>query len=794
MASDRNGIAGALATRTAIIALLGLTGRAPAQTQSVASAEAEAPKAELGEVVVTAQRRAESLKDVPISVQAIPGEQLAIQAINTTSDLAAISPMLNFSTGNSANASAFSLRGVSSLTLQNGIQPSTAMVVNGVAVARQAEFVSDLGDIDRIEILNGPQGTLFGKNSTAGVINIVTKQPTGRLAGMVETLATNDSEFGIRTMLNVPLGNAVRLRVNAFYRDQAPLIRNLSGPDVLGTKVFGGSVKLAVDITDNLNLLLAGTYSHTRSSGGQHVPVGLGVFGPLQAAVYAPARVGRGMTTINMNAPAVDLFIPWNVSGTLNWRLSNALSLISISSFSGFSEDSEVSLDETPAGIIVGQGPPTVGPGYPFRAVLVPFRDRFPDRFHYFSHEDRINYNTGPMNAVLGVYYQDYRDAYALNLPYIFDGSLVGGAPGVPYYSNQYPVATIRDKTHSVFGDVTVQLPHAFDVFAGLRYTYEKINVSYHRDDFFGPASLFNPLTGVFAAPPVATLNTQAQHRVFNLSGRTGIEYKPANNLNYYFSYSRGFKSPAVDVSQNLAPGSDPIINPELATAYEVGSKLRLFENRLALNVAVFYEEIKGIQEGIIPPGIVFRPTLINAGTLRTRGVEADARWAVTPELRFAVGTAYNKATYAGFHYVCTSTQLATNTCPNDPAAGFQDITGQQAIQSPRWKYSVSGDYSSRFPSGDLSYYLHVGWTWTDSIYYELGQDPVSREPAHGLLDASVGLKGRNDRWEIQAFGKNLTDRFHYSNLNDFATIGQPIGYLSRDFARYGGIRLTCRF
>jgi iron complex outermembrane receptor protein len=794
MASRRDGITCALAARLTVVALLGLADGAAAQTPTVAPVEGEAPKTELGEVVVTAQRRSESLKDVPISVQAISGDQLATQAVNTTSDLAAVSPTLNFSTGNSANASAFSLRGVSSLTLQNGIQPSTAMVVDGVAVARQAEFVSDLNDIDRIEILNGPQGTLFGKNSTAGVINIVTRQPTRKLEGMIESLATNDSEFGVRAMLNVPLANAVHLRMNGFYRDQAPLIRNLSGPDVLGAKVFGASLKLAVDITDNLNLLLAGTYSHTRSSGGQHVPVGPNIFGPLQAAVVAPAKVERGMTTINMNAPAVDLFIPWNVSGTLNWRLSDVLSLISISSFSGFSEDSEVSIDETPAGIIVGKGPPAVGPGYPFRAVLVPFRDRFPDRFHYFSHEDRINYNTGAMNAVLGVYYQDYRDAYALNLPFIFDGSLVGGAPGVPYYSNQYPVATIRDKTHSVFGDVTVRLPEAFDIFAGLRYTYEKINVAYHRDDFFGPASLFNPLTGVFAAPPVATLNTQSQHRVFNLSGRTGLEYKPSNSLNYYFSYSRGYKSPAVDVSQNLGPGSDPIIKPELATAYEVGSKLRLFENRLALNVAVFYEEIKGIQEGIIPPGIVFHPILINAGTLRTRGAEADARWAVTPELRLAVGSAYDKASYAGFHYVCTSTQLATSTCPNDPTPGFQDITGQQAIQSPRWKYSLSGDYSSRFPGSDLGYYLHVGWTWTDSIYYELGQDPVSREPAHGLLDASVGLKGPNDRWEIQAFGKNLTNRFYYSNLNNVAVVGRPIGYLSRDFTRYGGVRLTYRF
>jgi iron complex outermembrane receptor protein len=403
MLSGRNRTAFVLAASTNIIALLAVAGNARAQETSAAPGAGEAPKAELQEVTVTAQRRAESLKDVPISVQAVSGEQLAMQAVNSTTDLAAISPTLNFSTGNSANASAFSLRGVSSLAEQNGIQPSTALVVDGVAVARQAEFISDLGDIERIEILNGPQGTLFGKNSTAGVVNIITKKPTYNMEGEVEALATNDSERGIRSMLNAPLGTAVRLRINAFYRDQEPLIRNLSGPDVIGKKVFGGSMKLAVDFADNLDLLLSGTYSHTNSSQGQHVTVAPSVFGPLQAAAIAPARIGAGVTTINMNEPAIDLYTPWNIAGTLNWRISDDLSLISISSFSGFREDSSVSIDETPNSIIVGKSAPTVEPGYPFRGVMVPFRDRFPDRFHYFSQEDRINYQTGPVNAVAGV-------------------------------------------------------------------------------------------------------------------------------------------------------------------------------------------------------------------------------------------------------------------------------------------------------------------------------------------------------------------------------------------------------
>jgi iron complex outermembrane receptor protein len=793
MILSRNGAVCEFANALRSMALLCVSAGVHAQAPDAGFAAAEAPQAALEEVTVTAQRRSESLKDVPISVQAISGERLETQAIVSTSDLAAIAPTLNFSTGNSVNASAFSLRGVSSLALQNGIQPSTAMVVDGVAVARQSEFIADLGDVDRIEVLNGPQGTLFGKNSTAGVINIVTHKPTGRLEGMIETLATTDSEFGVRAMLNVPLSSRVRLRVDGFYRDQEPLIRNLSGPDVIGTKTFGARLKLAVDFSDDLNLLLVGTYSHTESSGGAHVTVAPGVFGALQEAVDAPARIGRGETTVNMDQPAVDLFTPWNVSATLNWRISDELNLVSISAFSGFAEHSSVDIDETPVGIIAGKGESKPGTGYPFESVLVPFRQRFPDQFHYFSHEDRLNLVTGPVNAVLGVYYQDYHDNYALNIPFIFDGSVLGLTPGVRFYVNNTPRARIEDRTASVFGDVTYQLPHSFDVFAGLRYTYEKVNVDYHRDDFFGPAALLDPITTVFAAPPVDTLDKRAERRVFNLSGRAGIEYKPTDRLNFYFSYARGYKAPAADVSQNLEPTADPIIKPEIATNYELGAKLRLYDNRIALNLALFNQKIDSIQEGIIQPGIVFNPVLINAGELKTRGVEMDGQWAATPHLKFILGAAYDKATYAGFHYVCTSTQLRSGSCPNDPTAGFQDITGQQAIQSPKWKYSVSGEYSNSL-TGSLSYYVQASWTWTDAIYYELGQDPLSREPSRGILNASFGLRGRDDRWELQLFGKNLTNHFYYSNLNDVAIVGQPLGYLARDFARYGGLRLTYRY
>jgi iron complex outermembrane receptor protein len=783
-----------LALSVAHLALVSAAGPAMAQLQP--SSESESQQEQLGEIIVTAQRRSEKLIDVPISVQAISGDQLSKKAISDTRDLATVAPTVNFSTGYSALSTAFSLRGVSSLALQTGIQPSTAMIVDGVAVARQAEFISSLSDIDRIEILNGPQGTLFGKNSTAGVINVVTKAPTRKFEASIEVMATNDSEYRTNAMVNAPITDTVRLRFNGFYDNQHPLIENLTGPDVLGAESYGANMKVAFDLGDKADFLLSGTYSHTNSSAGQFSPVGANAFGyAVQKAAIGSGTICRCVPTINTNEPAIDLYKSTSVSGTLNWSISDKLDFISVTSFSRFNEHSEVSEDLTPFSVIAGTSEPAPGAGgYPFQGVLLGLDKNNPDKFHYVSQEARLNYVADPVNLVVGAYYQSYWEGYSLDLPSILDGSIVGATPGVPYFTNPSPNAQLRDRTASLFGDSTVAVTKMFKMFGGVRFTNERVAVNYHRDDYFGPASLFNQRSGVFAASPIQTVNRTSVHIVNNVSGRAGVEFEPTEGMNFYVSYARGYKAPAASLSTNLLPGADPIIKPEIADSVEVGAKVRLLENRVAMNVALFNERIQGIQLGIIAPGVIFTPVLINAGTLRTKGVEADATWAVTPQFKLGGAFVYDDTAYSGFNYTCNSTQLAGGTCPNDPAPGFQSINGQQAIESPKIKYSLSGDYADTLPGSRIGYYAQLDWTWNSAVYYELGQDPISREPSHGLLNASVGFKGEQDRWEMQLFAKNLTNKLFYSYMNDVGVIGRPIGYLSRDFQRYGGVRLTYRF
>jgi iron complex outermembrane receptor protein len=788
-----------LAAAVIPLLLAGVAGATSATDAPNEAADAPGPAAtpdnsSVGEVVVTAQKRTEVLKDVPISIQALGEDRISQAAVFDTRDLAAIAPTVNFTSGNSAYATSFSLRGVSSAAFQSGIQPSTAMVIDGVPVARQAEFISRLGDIERIEILNGPQGTLFGKNSTAGLISIVTKAPTAKYEGLLEALGTFDSEFGVRGMVNLPASEAVRIRVNAFYDHQKPLIKNLTGPDVLGARSYGANIKVGFDLADNLELLLSGTYAYTNSSAGQFVPLAPGIFGSLQTDILAGGTTCRCRPTVNTDVADKDIYETKNVSATLNWQLADSLDLTSITAFTRFDEHTSNDSDTTPAGITVGKGQSIPGSNYPFQAVYVGIDKRYPDAFHYLSQELRLNYNKGPTNAIVGAYVQDYHDESQLNIPLRLDGSVVGATPGTPYLLLNFPRFKIHDNTASVFADVTRALTGQFKIFGGLRYTREYVSDRYHRDDYFAPFSVYDVLTGAINAPPVQTVDADSTHRINNVSGRVGVQFEPTTDLNFYATYSRGFKGPAVDVSTSLLPGKDPIINPEIADAVEVGGKLRLLDNRLAINVALFDEKIKGIQVGVPEFSNLFNVVYINAGTLNTKGVEADVTWAANSKLRLNAGVAYDDATYGGFSYLCNSTQNANGTCPNDPVTGLQNVRGQQAIGAPKVKYLLGGNYSDMLPHSSIGYSLQVDWSWNSKIYYELGADPISLEPSHGMLNASVTFRGADDRWAVQVFGKNLTNELFFASLSDVALDGRPFGYLTRDYQRYGGVRLTLRY
>lgn len=783
---------------SAAILALSLTWMSSAHAQQAEISDT--PAASPNEIIVTAQRRAESVQDVPISVQAVTGDTLVKTGISDTSGLAQITPTLNFTGGTLTAHVSLTLRGVSSASTSPGVQSSTSLVVDGVPLVRQGEFMTELADIERVEILNGPQGTLFGKNSTAGVVNVVTKRPTHDFEAWGEAGATTDKEYSGKGMLNLPLGDTVAFRINGFYRHLDPLIKNIStfpsARDAGGTEAWGFEAKLLADLSDRTTLLLSGGYSFVNSSFGVilvDIPRNAA-----QAAIlgYTP---GTDRPVINQDTPSINEDKSWHIAGELNVELSDALQLTSISSYRSAKERNDGDNDVTGVGVIKGLGFTPNPTGYPIRRVSIGL-DRHSDNAFYWSNETRINYDAGPVSAVAGFFYQHLRSTFRSTNPQVIDASFFG-----PAVAAQFPAGALLfsdtandhkfiDKTASVFGDVTYKVTPTVSLFGGLRYTHEVLDIDYsianYRNNITG---FFDPITAVNTAPPTSTNAFLADRTVNNLSGRAGVKWEPSNAINLYASYAHGYKGPAADLSRT-AQRTAATVPPEIADAFEVGAKLRLLDRRLALNVAAFTETIKDIQATKTVPGPPVQTALTTAGDLRTRGVESDFSFAITPEFTLSGGAAYVDAEYRNFCGNTYAGETGFTPCPLAAGVTGQVLDGSQARGSPKFKWSLTAAYNRELASG-ASFFVQAGYTHTSSIIYSIDANPLAREPGYGSLNASAGFTTADKHWDFQIYGKNLTDEFYYVNiLNIPSTIGVRVGQVGRDYKPYGGVKVRYHF
>jgi iron complex outermembrane receptor protein len=775
----------------------------------------------LGEIVVTAQRREQSLSKVPVSVQAVSDLELKTQVIEDTASLVKISPSVAFTGGFSANSSGFVIRGITSASSEGGLQQSTAMVVDGVPLARPGEFLGDLGDIQRVEILRGPQGTLFGKNATAGVVSIVTQRPTSKFEGYAEGSTTTDGEYLLRGMLNAPIGSKVSMRVNGYYNHLDPLIRNEGpGNDQYGYERYGFAGKLDFDF-DAVTVKLSADYRHSYSTFGQSLDIvqSTGI-GALQVAAlgFTPQR---GVVRLSTDGKSFDRSKGYAFTGEIGADLADGLKLTSVTGYRDFKDENQSDVDATPVGFVAGKGFSTFYTGYyPVLYVDIASADepRQPQHVRYFSQEVRLNYDRGPLNAVAGAFFQTLKDSGAGITPFIFDGAFIRQDPtllGTYLYNATQLDYRIKDDTYAVFGDVTYAVTDTVSLFGGLRYTHEKIDLDYQNATYFGPVATdfgqtilpglngqpaIDIATGRINLAPISTLDYSVSKSVDNLSGRAGIQFQPNTDTNFYFSFNRGYKGPAADVSRGSgAPdpvtGYSPLLRPEIATSFELGAKLKLFNDNLQLNVNLFKQKVKDIQQAIVLPSTVTQ--LINAGDIKTDGVEVEFRGRLADGLTVDGGFVYNDPRYSGDVIVgCYPGQTAATGC-NVPVGArfFQNMDGAQTVNSYKWRYNAGATYLVPLDTHGMDLTFRVGYQWYASSPQRLDTDPMMREPSHGLLDASITLAGQNGKWSIQAFGKNLTNDFYYAGLvNVDNTISRVSGWVNRDYRRYGGLKLRVGF
>jgi iron complex outermembrane receptor protein len=765
----------------------------PAMAQD-APADDESANAE---IIVTAQKREERLQDIPLAVSVIGGDAVANNGGITLENAQYLVPSLNFrKSGTSLNQALF-LRGVGTINFSIAAEPSVAAVLDGVVLSRAGEGFTDLFDVERIEVLRGPQGTLFGKNASAGVVSIVTKRPTADFGATVEASYFTKSEYRGRATVNVPLAANVRSRFTGFYGNYDGNVNNLTkGSKVNGYEHYGVRGAIEADVSENIMLTLRGDYRKANDDCCAEI---IGTT-PTNAAALALANtgfIGADSRNIRQNLVTATKEESWGISLQADIALGEH-SLTSITSYRGW-DNTEIRdgdwLDQ-----------PYVG--------LNQLHDNGPQTSNTFSQELRIASPTGQfLEYVVGAYYSKAESdrTFTRNVITCSASTLAAVVPGLVPCSTASGASTITTpagtadfgstfKNVSVFGQTTLNLSDSLRLIGGLRYTHDTLDVNHiRRTTLSGPGVQGNFDAGVYNNGLVATLpatgfvagtsngvpfTTSTSNN--NLSGKAGVQADLTENNMAYASYTRGYKGPAYNIFYNLTTVGAGVIAPETVNAYEVGLKNTFLDGDLIVNLAAYYAKYNNYQAN--SPDFVagVRTTrLTNAGSVSTKGFELD--FVATPSRNFTLsgGVAYNKARVEDFRLPpgADSTQLLAKGTP--------------LANAPKWKMSLGAQYdieTSGFANIELGSQIAMQ---SDQIY-ELSPNPAVRlgstVDGYAIVDLTAALVDPNDGWRVAFQVKNLFDKSFASSIVSGGPGGSFRYIIPREADRYFGVTAKINF
>jgi len=725
----------------------------------------------LEDIVVTAQKREQNLQDVPVAVTAITADKLINRNVTTVSDLPRLAPSLTVTTGAFPTNNSINLRGIGTVSFSTAIEPSVAVIVDDVALLQQAQAFSGLSDIARIEVLRGPQGTLFGKNASAGALNIVSQGPSSTLTGAVTGTVTTDDEYRVDAVISGPLSKDVGFRLNGFYGDRDGFIKNVFDGRRLNNDIsYGVRGRLAIDPLPGVSVDLIAGHSVSESRGTartfRSVPTGATVFGASLASTLVGITPGEDNFNTAFNGPLFNKSRQSNGSGRVTVDLGIA-NLISITSYQDwrfrFIEDFDYIVGPVlglPDGIIAQSG------------------------FHarQFAQELRItSKGGGPLSYVFGAYYSDGTTDRSFNRG--------PSGPVVALWNS-----TSGTKTFATFGQASYDIAQSTHIDAGIRANNEKISVRY--------------LNGVVPAVRPGNNATCLAECVGNASdsvvtGKIALRQDLARRVMAYASYSTGYKGQGYDISTGFTATRAAVpVRPETSKAYELGLKSRFLDNRYQLNVAAFWTDFRDFQaqSGELLPNNTILVQLNNVGKVRTRGVEVEFQ--ARPFEAFLVdgGLSYTEAMIRQYSNAqCYTGQTVAQGCIPVPGSttGLQDLAGKRLSNAPRWKFNVGGTYDVLLPQMPFDGFVQADVNYQSSANFDLLNNPLLVQGAYAVVNGSIGID-QKDRGGLRValFVNNLFDK-HYVNALGIAAGGAQ-GLIAQTFSRsarrYAGIRARFSF
>ncbi len=720
----------------------------------LAQSGTEAQSSVLEEIIVTAQRRSENIQDVPISITAISGDLIEQVGIESPVELFAQVPNVTSQLPTSGTGfPIFNIRGVTLLDFTDTNEASVAMYVDDVYLGSPAIQNGQLFDISRVEILRGPQGTLYGKNATGGVVNFISRRPTEELEGYIRAQYASYDDITVEGAVSGSLTDNVRARLSLFGNERDSWQDNeaINGSD-FGDIDENNAVRLTVEIDVTEDLLITGNLHYGNAEGDVDQRAFFGAADPNNGLRCSDRAIlaSQCVNPIGFQDPdpdpehvSTDLdespFENENMGGWLrfDWDVSD-MTFTSITSYDEVDKVHMLDVDQSPWELL----------------DLV-----FAIDHEQWSQEFRLAGDSESLSWVVGAYYYEDERFATNTLP---------NRGGFGVHVDQ------EVESSAVFGQGTMALSDALNVTVGVRYT---------RDD-----RVLNNLTAVLGGEP-GTDAGDPQYTVEDdidsskTTWRLAFDYALSDEHMAYASVSTGYKSGAFNTLLPSSPASVTAADPEEITAYELGLKGTLDgEFPLTYNAAIFYSDYENVQAAgsFIEDGVVIS-ALETVSDAEIFGFEAELTANPLEGLIIALGVGYLDAEY---------------DAPSDATFNGTLIDGNRVVMAPDWNFNGRIRYDHGLNDAGIVY-LMTDFNWQDDLFFGPDNLPLETQDSYGKINFHAGWISDDERWEVGAFVKNATDEEYFTHAvdsNNPADVdGTQLGY-TWGMPRTYGVNVTMQF
>lgn len=812
MSFGRSASAASLQVNTSAIATeAAASDAAPvAPARAAAAAAAPAPSGALEEVIVTGTKRAENIQSVPASVFVATAANLERANIRDFDDLVKISPSLTITKTSQPANNSINIRGIGTYAYSIATEPSVAVVVDDIPQAFQAEAFASFVDVHQVEVLRGPQNTLFGKSASAGVVNITTESPTDTFTGRAEVMHTFDDESRYQASVSGPIADGLKFRLSVNHSEYQGNVYDLTmGRWLNGEQDTTVRGKLVWTALDSWKVTLSPYFTHTPAGccTGAMYFISPGVtFGktkvPIpQSVILNGITPGPDNRTARYDTPARGDGRDYGSGLKIEHELGRS-SLAFISSYDHYDlhdlQDTDSS-DFDFSTVTPGAPPGGSANGGFFRISSVTDELRLTS-----SDAGRFRYVTGLYYSRTGSLRDFVRGSNTLG-PF---GTLTQ-LPTTNSTAYSSYVSNAVSKNFAIYGQSTYDIIERLSLTTGLRVNREKISYNFvdraNRVTYGAPdCSTTSPTL------PISTCNQST-----SVTGRASLQYHLTDDVMVFGGYARGYKGLAYDLTSTLTirspltsgplkgiPVADAVaarqpVPAETVNSYEIGLKSTFFERRLTWNVTAFDEEFQGFQAQSRDE-LTGQNLLNSIGRVTSRGVETELA-TVIGDFTLNGGGAYDRAVMERFpNATCYALQTVAQGC----VGSQQDLSGKPLFNAPKWNFSFNGQYDVPVTFHDFRPFVSGSVHWQSQVVYNLLQDPDSVQPSYTLVDLAIGTQ--SEHWKLTAFCNNVFDKRYALTrgrngvFNISQTTNPPTDAISwtpaRDSYRYFGIRLGATF